>query len=56
MALVQCKVCGSQTSDQTEICMICEYPWRGRSGDRSRRLLALVLAIVLVGGLLIAVF
>jgi putative Mn2+ efflux pump MntP len=30
MALTHCKVCGSLTSAETEICMICGYPRQGK--------------------------
>ena len=30
MALVPCKVCGTLNSENTEICLSCEYPIKGR--------------------------
>ena len=55
MALVQCRVCGSQTSDQEDICMICGYPWQGRSLDLWWKGVALVLAVVFLLFLLVSI-
>ena len=56
MALVQCRVCGSQTSDQEEICIICGYSWQGRSRDRWWKGLSLVLAFIFLLFLLLSIF
>ena len=48
MALEKCKVCGSLTSTNDEICMICGYPAKGRPSSGFWKWIALGLVVVLV--------
>ena len=45
MALEPCKVCGSLTSTEEEICMICGYPAKGRPQSLWLKWMALILAV-----------
>ena len=56
MALVRCQVCGSETPDQEEICIICGYPWKGRSRDFFWKGIALLLTIIFLLFVLVYIF
>ncbi|NEQ71536.1 MAG: hypothetical protein F6J86_29750 [Symploca sp. SIO1B1] len=47
MALEPCKVCGSLTSTEEEICIICGYPAKGRPKSRWLKWMALILAVLI---------
>ncbi|MBE9127705.1 MULTISPECIES: hypothetical protein [unclassified Coleofasciculus] len=47
MALEPCKVCGSLTSTNEEICMICGYPAQGRPKSVWFKWIALILAVII---------
>jgi uncharacterized paraquat-inducible protein A len=44
MALVPCRECGTLNSDQSEICLSCEYPIKGRAKTNGFKWLAILLA------------
>ncbi|MEQ9238559.1 hypothetical protein [Coleofasciculus sp. E2-BRE-01] len=56
MALEPCKVCGSLTSTNDEICMICGYPAKGRPKTIWLKWIALILALAIGLPLIIATF
>lgn len=56
MALEPCKVCGSLTSTNDEICMICGYPAKGRPKAIWFKWIALILALAIGLPLIIATF
>jgi RNA polymerase subunit RPABC4/transcription elongation factor Spt4 len=47
IALIHCKECGTLNSDQSEICLSCEYPVRGQEGTNWWKRLAIILAILI---------
>ncbi|NES25317.1 MAG: hypothetical protein F6K41_42085 [Symploca sp. SIO3E6] len=47
MALEPCKVCGSLTSTEEEICIICGYPAKGRPKSLWLKWMALILAMLI---------
>ena len=56
MTLVRCQVCGSETSDREEICIICGHPWKGRSRDFFWKGIALLIAVIFLFILLFNLF
>lgn len=56
MTLVTCRVCGSETSDQEEICMICGYPWQGRNRTRWWKIVAWGMAVMFLLFFLLSLF
>ena len=46
MALEPCKVCGSLTTTEEEICIICGYPRKGRSIKKWVRWVAYFLILI----------
>jgi hypothetical protein len=46
MSLVPCKVCGTLNSEDTEICLSCEFPIKGRGNKDWYKWVALALALM----------
>jgi RNA polymerase subunit RPABC4/transcription elongation factor Spt4 len=47
MALVPCKECGTLNSENTEICLSCEFPIQGRSKKHLWQWVALGMALLI---------
>jgi hypothetical protein len=56
MALEPCKVCGSLTSTEEEICLVCGYPRRGRKVAVWMKLVAYFLVLIFAVPIILSFF